>query len=734
MKREYKYQLFVKGEDKVKRFYRYYIPQVDEMDCGVAALAMLLKKYGSTISLAQLRNLAKTDLEGTTAYGLIKAAQTLNFETKAIQADMSLFEIKELTYPFIVHVLKNETLLHYYVVVRATKNYILIADPDPSVGVTKMSKRHFEKEWSKIEIFITPSLSYEPIKEKHQGLLALFAKLFKQTKLIVNIIIAAFLITLISIIGSYFLQAIIDTYIPNGMAKTLMLITLGLVIIYIFNALFSYTRDFLLAILGQRLSIEIILSYIRHIFELPMEFFSTRKTGEIISRFNDASKIIDALASTVISMFLDVGIVIIMGVVLALQNMTLFLLTLICLPLYIVIILAFTNSFERLNQKQMESNALLSSSIIEDIQGIETVKSLNSEEQRYQKIDSQFVDFLRKSLAYTKADILQQSIKGFIQHSLSVVILWIGAKLVIENHFSLGQLMAYNALLVYFTDPLQNIINLQPKLQSARVANTRLNEIYLVESEFKAKRMSFNKEQLQGPILLTDVSYRYGYGADTLKQINLEIKLHEKVTIVGMSGSGKSTLVKLLVDFFEPNEGEITFNKHQTKMIDKHCLRSYVNYVPQTPYIFSGTVMENLTLGSRPQITLDEIQKACQLAMIADDIEQMPLQYETKLDENGSVLSGGQKQRLTIARALLSPAEVLIFDESTSGLDMITERKLVDNLLSLESKTIIFIAHRLSIAKRTNNIVVLDHGMIVEQGSHDRLMEKKGYYFRLVNT
>lgn len=169
-------------------------------------------------------------------------------------------------------------------------------------------------------------------------------------------------------------------------------------------------------------------------------------------------------------------------------------------------------------------------------------------------------------------------------------------------------------------------------------------------------------------------------------------------------------------------------------MIDKHCLRSYVNYVPQTPYIFSGTVMENLTLGSRPQITLDEIQKACRLAMIADDIEQMPLQYETKLDENGSVLSGGQKQRLTIARALLSPAEVLIFDESTSGLDMITERKLVDNLLSLDSKTIIFIAHRLSIAKRTNNIVVLDHGMIVEQGSHDRLMEKKGYYFRLVNT
>lgn len=718
----------------MRKFYRYYTSQLDEMDCGVACLAMILKQYGSRVSLAYLRNLAKTDLEGTTALGLVRAAQALNFDTQAIQADMSLFEVSNLKYPFIVHVVKNETLLHYYVVLGANKKNILLADPAPNVGVIKMSRQRFEKEWSGIALLFAPNIDYSPVKEERQGLWMLFVKLKRQWQLIINIVLAAMLITLISILGSYFLQAVIDNYIPNSLNNTLAIVASGLLILYVFNSMFNYARDFLLTILGQRLSIEIILGYIKHIFELPMEFFATRKTGEIVSRFNDASKIIDALASTVISMFLDVGIVVIMGSVLAIQNRTLFLITLGCLPLYLLIVVAFTKSFEKLNNKQMESNAVLSSSIIEDIQGIETIKALNSEHERYQKIDGQFVDFLRKSLDYTKIDILQQALKTFVHLALNVIILWIGAQLVMKNEISLGQLMAYNALLAYFTDPLQNIINLQPKLQSAQVANNRLNEVFLVKGEFNAKKHKLLADQLAGVITFKDVSYCYGYGQNVLEGINLTIKEHEKLTIVGMSGSGKSTLVKLLVNFFEPTTGSITFNEHQIKNIDKHLLRSYINYVPQTPYVFSGTIMENLTLGNRSDVTEKDIFKACQLAMITEDIEKMPLQYDTVLDENDGILSGGQKQRITIARAILSPAKVLIFDESTSGLDAITEKKLIDNLMSLEDRTIIFIAHRLAIAKRTDNVLVLDKGRIVEQGDHQTLMNKNGYYASLVNS
>lgn len=558
--------------------------------------------------------------------------------------------------------------------------------------------------------------------------------MFKQKKLVRNIIVAALLMTLISICSSYFVQGLIDTYIPNGTFTTLSILAIGLLIAYIFNSIFLYGQQFLLNVLGQRLSIDLNLQYIRHIFELPMEFFTTRKTGEITSRFSDASRIIDALASTVISLFLDLSIVILMGIILAVQNMTLFLITLASLPLYAIVILGFSKRFEKLNNDQMESNAVVSSSIIEDIQGIETIKALNSEQVRYKKIDSQFVDYLRKAFKYSKTEAFQIALKTFIRLSLNVIILWVGASVVMHNQMSIGELMAFNALLSYFVDPLQNIINLQPTLQAANVAQNRLNEVYLVKSEFKDKTSVNSIHDLNGKIVFSQVNYRYGYGEDVLKDINLTINDNEKVTVVGMSGSGKSTLVKLLVDFFSPIKGKVTFNNYSTKEINKHVLRSYVNYVPQTPYVFAGTIKENLLLGSRSNITEEDIIEACQIAEIKNDIEKLPLGFDTQLDENAKILSGGQKQRLTIARALLSPAKVLIFDEATSGLDTITEKKVVDNLISLKDKTVIFIAHRLAIAERTDNIVVLNQGRIIEQGNHTELMAKHGYYYDLVKS
>ena len=215
---------------------------------------------------------------------------------------------------------------------------------------------------------------------------------------------------------------------------------------------------------------------------------------------------------------------------------------------------------------------------------------------------------------------------------------------------------------------------------------------------------------------------------------DLKIKSGEKLTIVGLSGSGKSTLMKLLVNYFDVSNGEILINNLNILNISKKQLRSFINYVPQIPYTFSGTIKENLLLGNRTTITEKDIVTACKTAMIHDDIMHLPLGYNSKLDENATTFSGGQKQRLTIARALLSPAKVLIFDESTSGLDVLTEEKLIKNLMALSSKTIIFIAHRLSIAQITNNITVIDNGKIVEQGSHEELLKNKSLYFKLMQT
>ena len=711
---------------------KHYRPQMDQMDCGVASLAMVFGYFGSYYSLASLRELAKTTTNGTTALGLVKVAEELGFETQAIQADMSLFDLPDLTFPFIVHVLKEGELLHYYVVTGRDKENIHIADPDPGIRLTKLSRERFEKEWTGTSIFMAPSPNYKPHQEKRQGLTSFLPILINQKGLIINIILATFLVTLINIVGSYYLQSIIDTYVPNQASSTLSIISICLVIVYALQQILSFAQDYLLIVLGQRLSIDIILSYIKHAFHLPMSFFATRRTGEIVSRFTDANSIIDVLASAVISIFLDISTVLIISIILFLQNSNLFFISLLGLPIYAVIIIAFMKPFEKMNRDTMEANATLSSSVIEDINGIETIKSLVSEKTCYQKLDREFVDYLKRSFTYSRAESQQKALKKFAQLLLNVCVLWMGANFVMDGKMSLGQLITYNTLLYYFTNPLENIINLQTKLQTAQVANSRLNEVYRVKSEFEGQKMVEDLSMVQGDMTFKGIHYKYDYGQDILSDINLIIKHGSKIALVGVSGSGKSTLAKMMVNFFNPSQGEIRLGDMNLNQIDKKSLRQHINYLPQQPYVFNGTILENLLLGAKEGTTREDILRAVELAEIREDIERMPLNYQTELTSDGTGISGGQRQRIALARALLTDAPILILDEATSSLDILTEKRIVDNLMNLD-KTLIFIAHRLTIAERVEKVIVLDRGKIVEEGNHADLLARNSFYTHLVN-
>jgi len=711
---------------------KHYRPQMDQMDCGVASLAMVFSYFGSYYSIARLRELAKTTKNGTTALGLVKVAEKLGFETQAIQADMTLFDLPDLPLPFLVHVLKKGELLHYYVVIGHDKESIHIADPDPEIRLTKLSRERFEEEWTGTTIFVAPSPNYQPHKDKNQGLTSFLPILINQKGLITNIILATALVTLINIVGSYYLQSIIDTYVPNQTSSTLSIISICLVIVYALQQILSFAQDYLLIVLGQRLSIDVILSYIKHIFNLPMSFFATRRTGEIVSRFTDANSIIDALASTIISIFLDISMMLMISIILFLQNSNLFFMSLLGLPIYAVIIIAFMKPFEKMNRDTMEANATLSSSVIEDINGIETIKSLASEKICYQKIDREFVDYLKRSFTYSRAESQQKALKKLAQLSLNVCVLWIGANFVMDGKMSLGQLITYNTLLYYFTNPLENIINLQSKLQTAQVANSRLNEVYLVKSEFEEQKMLEDLSTIQGDMTFKGIHYKYDYGQDILSDINLTIKQGSKIALVGVSGSGKSTLAKMMVNFYDPSQGEIRLGDMNLNHIDKKSLRQHINYLPQQPYVFNGTILENLLLGAKEGTTREDILRAVELAEIREDIERMPLNYQTELTSDGAGISGGQRQRIALARALLTDASILILDEATSSLDILTEKRIMENLMSLD-KTLIFIAHRLTIAERVDKVVVLNQGKIVEEGKHTELITQDGFYANLVN-
>lgn len=707
------------------------VRQQDQKDCGVSCLASVFKFYKTSVPIYKLREISGTDLNGTSAFGLKKCSEYFGFECKAIKTDESIWNEKEFPFPVIAHVVIDNSYLHYVVIQKIKKGKLVIADP--AKGTYLKTIEEFQDIWTGILLLITPSKSYIPSKAKSPGISSFLPILFKQKGIIFSIVFMSLLITLFGIFNSYYFQAIIDFFIPNNTVSSLNIISFGLISVFVFQIFFEITRNYLLIIIGQRLSIDIMLSYFKHVLNLPMNFFSTRKSGEIISRFLDANKIIDALASASLSVLLDVGMVIIIGIVLFIQNVTLFLITLATLPFYMIVILFFVKLYDKANEEEMSASAKLNSSIIESLKGIETIKAYNNENEIYEKVDKEFVKLLKKSFFSAQLDNVQQGLKHGIQLISSILVLWIGSFFVMDGVITIGQLITYSSLLVFFTDPLQNIINLQVKMQTAKVANSRLNEIFFIKTEHedKLEKRKINESIFSGALYINDLTFSYGTRAPVLKDVNIVIEPNSKTAIVGVSGSGKSTLAKLLVNFYQPNFGSISFDKINIQDIDRSFLREKITYVPQESFFFSGSILENLIFGLKKEIEFDKIIEICDFVDLTDFINSQPLRFDMQIEEGGVNLSGGQKQRLAIARALMRDSKIIILDEATSGMDTILEKKIVNNLLKIHDTTVIFIAHHLNIAKYCNQIIVMDKGESIENGTHEELLSIQGRYHEL---
>lgn len=707
----------------------YCVKQHDITDCGAACLATISKQYGLNLSISKIREVAGTDKQGTNAYGMIKAAEQLGFSAKGVKGNQDAF-FTEFPLPAIAHVVVDGSLLHYVVIHKITKKQIIIADPGK--GIVKYTPEEFFKIWTGVLILLVPTSKFQKGNENKGVLSRFFSLMFPQKRLLINIFLSSLIITIFGILTSFYFRFIMDDIVPNSTRKTLITLSIGVIVLYIFKAILEAFRNHLMLYLSQKLDIPLILGYYQHVLGLPMNFFGTRKVGEIVSRFMDASKIRDAISSATLSIMIDTLMALVGGIVLFTQNHLLFGIAVVVVALYGVIVFAFNKPVKKINEKQMEDNSQVTSYLVETLNGIETVKAFHAEDKAQAKTDKLFVKLLKSVFKGGMITNAQQTLTGAIATIGGTVILWVGVVSVLNGNMTLGSLLTFNALLAYFLDPIKNLINLQPTMQTAIVAAERLSEILDLELEKVAdENRKLSPQSLNYPIRIENLDFRYGTRKLVLENINMTVGAGEKIALVGESGSGKTTLSKLLMNFYPWEKGEIFIGDYNLKDINLESLRNRIAYISQDIFLFSGTIRENLELGNE-DATLEDIIEACKLSKADEFINKLPLRYETMLEENGANLSGGQKQRLAIARALLKKPDILIMDEATSNLDSITEKAIEKTINNLSTDiTTIIIAHRLSTIMRCDKIFVMEQGKFIEQGTHNQLIQKKGRYYNL---
>jgi HlyB family type I secretion system ABC transporter len=705
------------------------VRQADQSDCGPAALATVALHHRLAVGREKMRDLAGTDRIGTNLAGMVKAAERLGFSARAVKG--SYAALAGVPLPAIAHTRTEAGLGHYLVVHRVGKRGVTVADPGR--GVLTLTAAEFAARWTGYLVVLTPTARLEagvaaaplPPTRRFLQLVA------TQRGVLVEAFVCALLMTVLALGTSYFVQHLVDFVLMRREGRLLDAFGVGMILIVLFRTLFGLLRQYLLAHVGRRAGLQLISDYTRHILRLPMRFFEMRRVGEIMSRVQDATKVRDAISGVTLTALVDGTLVLISLLVLWRYDGQLALVATATVPIMVATAALHHPAIRRRSRQAMEHGAELSAHFAEDISGVETVKALAMEDRRGEAGEGKLIDVVQAAFRAQLLGISSSTWATATTGLAGVAVLWYGGHRVIDGALSIGQLMFFYSLLANLLGPLERLGSVNMQLQDALVAVDRLYQVLDldVEQDRATERCRFGG--IRDAIVLRDVSFQYGSRSPVLKKIDLRIPAGAKVALVGESGSGKTTILKLLMQFHAPTEGQILVDGVDARDLDVTSLRRGIGLVSQDPFVFTGTVRDNIAMG-RPEATLDEVVAAARAAGLEEVIARLPQRFDTVIGERGANLSGGQRQRLAIARALLAKPELLIFDEATSHLDTATERAIQDSLQhALAGKTVVTVAHRLSTIRDADLIYVLEHGQIVEQGTSHELLLLGGRYAAL---
>lgn len=721
--------------------------QLDAMDCGPACLRMIAKFYGKHYSLQTLRQRSFITRSGVSMLGISDAAESIGFRTSGVMIDFNQL-VKDALLPCILHWKQNHFVVCYDIKKTNHDDYCIYV-ADPALGLAKYSKSELLKGWiSTVKngeekgtaLLLQPSPEFyneEGETEKKNRELKYYFQYLKPFKnQLAQLIMSMLLVSLLQLIFPFLSQALVDVGIRDSNLNFITLILIAQLVISVTRLSVEYIRSWIVLHMNTRINIALISDFLAKLMKLPLRYFDTKMTGDIMQRIGDHGRIESFLTGSSISTLFSFVNFFIFGFVLAYYNLSVLLIFLAGNALYVTWIMLFMKYRRELDFKRFAQASGEQSNIIQLITSMQEIKLNNCEKQKRWQWERIQVKLFKISVRGLALGQFQQIGSVFFSQTTNIIISFIAAKSVVDGQMTLGMMMSLTYIIGQLSSPVEQFIGFARSLQDAKISLERLNEVHQREDEEQNIQDKVSILPDKKDIHIENLFFSYD-GADrdyVLDNISLDIPENQVTAIVGASGSGKTTLIKMLLGFYEPNKGIIKICETPLKQINQHVWRSKCGSVMQDGFIFSESIADNIVVGF-DQVDIERLRHAVTVANIREFIDTLPLGYNTKIGMEGNGISQGQRQRMLIARAVYKNPEFIFLDEATNALDTKNERVIMDNLHEFyKGKTVVIVAHRLSTVKDADKIVVLDQGKIVETGTHETLTKLKGKYYELVKN